>query len=52
MKAAALVLEKEETSAFYSDTLRRIPFYNGKPWFLPVMMNWYKLKDRLTGTMK
>ncbi len=25
---------------------------HGKPWFLPVMMNWYKLKDRLTGTMK
>ncbi|EKE72113.1 NAD(P)/FAD-dependent oxidoreductase [Oceanibaculum indicum] len=52
MKAAALVLERDEPSAFYSDAFRRIPFYNGKPWFLPVMMNWYKLKDRLTGTMK
>jgi len=31
---------------------RAIPFYNGDPWFLPIMMNWYKLKDRMTGTMK
>jgi hypothetical protein len=25
---------------------------HGKPWFLPVMLNWCKLKDRLTGTIK
>lgn len=52
MKAAALVLERDEPSAFYSDAFRRIPFYNGTPWFLPVMMNWYRLKDRLTAATK
>lgn len=23
------------------------PFYNGNPWFLPLVMGWYNLKDRL-----
>lgn len=23
------------------------PFYSGEPWFLPVVGNWYKLKDRI-----
>ena len=23
------------------------PFYNGAPWFLPIVGNWYRLKDRL-----
>ncbi len=52
-KAAMIVMGKEDgASAFDSVPFRAIPFYNGTPWFLPVMMNWYKIKDRMTGTMK
>ena len=31
---------------------RSVPGYAGMPWFLPIMMNWYKLKDRFSGTLK
>ncbi len=52
-KAAMIVMGMEEgASAFDTLPFRAIPFYNGTPWFLPVMMNWYKFKDRLKGTMK
>ena len=52
-KAAMVVMGREEgASAFDKVPFRAIPFYNGTPWFLPVMMNWYKLKDRMTGTLK
>ena len=52
-KAAMIVMGMEEgSSAFDTLPFRAIPFYNGNPWFLPIMMNWYKLKDRMTGTMK
>ena len=23
------------------------PFYSGDPWFLPIVGNWYKLRDRI-----
>lgn len=52
-KAAYVVLEKEEgATAIASRPFRAIPFYNGDPWFLPIMMNWYKFKDRFSGTLK
>ena len=52
-KAAYTILEQEEAeTAIGSQPFRAIPFYNGKPWFLPVMMNWYKIKDRFSGTLK
>lgn len=52
-KAALKILEKEDgASAFEQTPFRAIPLYNGNPWFLPVMMNWYKIKDRFAGTLK
>lgn len=52
-KAAYTIMGKDEAeSAIGSQPFRAIPFYNGKPWFLPVMMNWYKIKDRFSGTLK
>ena len=52
-KAAYQILEREEAeTAIGSQPFRAIPFYNGNPWFLPVMMNWYKIKDRFSGTLK
>ena len=48
-KAAMIVLGSEDgASAFDGPVFRAIPFYNGKPWFLPVMMGWYKLKDQMS----
>ena len=48
-KAAMVVLGSEDgASAFDGPAFRAIPFYNGKPWFLPVMMGWYKLKDQMS----
>lgn len=52
-KAALTVLGSEDgASAFDTLPFKAIPFYNGNPWFLPLMMNWYKIKDRMTGTLK
>ena len=47
MKAALKVLGKPEAkSAFACDPPRAVPFYRGKPWFLPAAMAWYGLQDR------
>lgn len=52
-KAAFKILEKDEaTTEIGSQPFKAIPFYNGNPWFLPLMMNWYKIKDRFSGTLK
>jgi glycine/D-amino acid oxidase-like deaminating enzyme len=52
-KAAMVVMGMAEgASAFDKVPFRAIPFYNGNPWFLPIMMNWYRIKDRMAGTMK
>ena len=34
-------------SAFSSLKFRPIPFYDGRPWFLPLVYRWFSLKDRL-----
>lgn len=48
IKAALRVLgEAEGASAFAERVYRAIPFYSGKPWFLPAMQAWYGLRDRL-----
>lgn len=28
---------------------RAIPFYNGKPWFMPALFVWYELQDRMAA---
>ena len=49
-KAAYRILEREDgASAFESHRFRAIPLYGGKPWFLPIMINWYNFQDRLAG---
>ena len=32
-------------SAYEGLEFRTHPFYAGKPWFLPVVGNWYRLRD-------
>jgi glycine/D-amino acid oxidase-like deaminating enzyme len=34
-------------SAFEDVDFPSRPFYNGKPWFLPLVGGWYRLRDRL-----
>ena len=38
-------LNLESKSAFYNIPFKKIPFYNGHPWFLPVAIEYYKLQD-------
>ena len=44
-KAAEIILNLESKSAFYNIPFKKIPFYNGHPWFLPVAIEYYKLQD-------
>ena len=44
-KAAEIILNLESKSAFYNIPFKKVPFYNGTPWFLPIAIEYYKLKD-------
>ena len=47
-KLALKVLGHEEgASALDGISFDTRPFYNGFPWFLPPMIHWYRLRDRL-----
>ncbi len=39
--------DKEEKSVFAVRPFPTRSFYNGDPWFLPLVIKWYGLKDRL-----
>ena len=51
-KAAAMILGEEGDSVFASPTMRSLPFYRGKPWFLPLAMQYYRLRDRMVAKSK
>jgi glycine/D-amino acid oxidase-like deaminating enzyme len=36
-------------TAFDDVPLPTVPFYSGKPWFLPLMTAWFRAKDRMRG---
>ena len=44
-KAAEIILNFEQKSAFYNIPFRKIPFYNGYPWFVPVAIKYFKMQD-------
>ncbi|EEB82791.1 NAD(P)/FAD-dependent oxidoreductase [Roseobacter sp. GAI101] len=48
-KAAQKLLgnTNEEPSAFDLRAPAAVPFYNGKPWFMPLFMAMYKMQDRV-----
>lgn len=47
-KAAQKILgQPEGHSAFQGQPFRAVPFYNGKPWFLPGVVQWFKLRDKI-----
>ena len=47
-KAALQILgDAEGASALDFRAPAAIPFYNGTPWFMPIVFAWYATKDRL-----
>jgi glycine/D-amino acid oxidase-like deaminating enzyme len=47
MKAAMRVLGGPEgESAFAERVFEAIPFYDGRPWFLPAVQAWYAVRDK------
>jgi len=48
MKAACRVIGGPEgESAFADRVFQAVPFYAGKPWFLPAVQAWYGIRDKL-----
>ena len=46
-KLAGTVLGRTCDSAFSIPRFRAVPFYDGRPWFLPMVYNYFSLKDRI-----
>ncbi len=51
-KAALMILGKDGESVFSNLPLWTMPFYTGDPWFMPLAMSYYKLRDRLSASTK
>ena len=51
-KAALMILGKDGESVFSNLPLRTMPFYTGEPWFMPLAMSYYKLRDRISASTK
>ena len=47
-RLADMVLERGEESQFSPIKFKAVPFYNGWPWFLPLVYKYFSLKDRLS----
>ncbi|TBR42765.1 FAD-binding oxidoreductase [Marinomonas agarivorans] len=46
-KAAQKILgQPEGQSAFEGQPFKAVPFYKGKPWFLPGVVQWFRLRDK------
>lgn len=46
-KAAYRILGMPEAESMFScDPPRAVPFYSGKPWFMPLAVAWYGMQDR------
>lgn len=46
-KAALMILGEEGNSVFANMVMRSMPLYTGRPWFLPLSMVYFRLRDRL-----
>jgi len=48
MKAAQSITgNRPPETAFAAGDFATRPLYYGRPWFLPLMVGWYELKDRV-----
>ncbi|MEW4398427.1 NAD(P)/FAD-dependent oxidoreductase [Agrobacterium sp. 22-3674b3] len=45
--ARKILGEQNAKSAFDRQKFTAVPFYSGKPWFLPAFTGWYRLRDFL-----
>lgn len=45
--ARKILGEQNMPSAFDREKFTPVPFYSGKPWFLPAFTGWYRLRDFL-----
>jgi glycine/D-amino acid oxidase-like deaminating enzyme len=45
--ARKILGEQNMPSAFDRETFTAVPFYSGKPWFVPLFAGWYRLRDFL-----
>lgn len=45
--ARKILGEQNASSAFDQKKFVAVPFYSGKPWFLPAFTGWYRLRDFL-----
>jgi len=51
-KAALMILGEEGDSVFGNLPMHTLPFYTGDPWFMPLAMTYYRLRDRLAASPK
>jgi len=51
-KAAAMILGEDSETIFAHQRMRSLPFYHGTPWFLPLTMQYYRLRDRMAAKSK
>lgn len=49
-KLARRILDQDDHQTAFDDlTFESKPFYNGNPWFIPMVMKWYNFLDNLEG---
>jgi len=51
-KAAMMILGKESETVFANLAMNTLPLYTGDPWFLPLAMTYYRLRDRFSVSTK
>ncbi len=51
-KAALMILGEEGDSVFSDLPMHTMPFYSGDPWFMPLAMSYYRLRDSLSASTK
>ncbi len=47
--ALKIIGDPNGRTAFDDAPFPAVPFYDGKPWFLPLMTWWYRARDRIRG---
>lgn len=48
--AQKILRQAEGRTAFDDIPLKAIPFYDGRPWFLPLMTWWFRARDHMHGS--
>ena len=49
--ARKIMGKQNRPCAFESDSFPEPPLYNGKPWFVPIVASWYRLRDQVDRAM-